>query len=92
MTKAKKTTRPSDRKTKTTKAAKAASQSGTKLAQLEATLRRPEGATIAQLSKTLGWQTHSVRGAMSGELKKKRGLNVTASKDEGADRVYRITG
>jgi hypothetical protein len=63
-----------------------------KLGQLQAMLQRPEGATIAQLSKALDWQAHSVRGAMSGSLKKKQGLKITASKEEGADRVYRIAG
>lgn len=62
----------------------------TKLGQLEAMLRRPEGATLVQMVKALAWQAHSVRGAMSGALKKKQGLKVTASKAEGADRVYRI--
>ena len=63
-----------------------------KLGQLQAMLERPEGATIAQLSKALDWQAHSVRGAMSGSLKKKQGLKITGSKEEGADRVYRIAG
>lgn len=63
-----------------------------KLGQLQAMLERPEGATIAQLSKALDWQAHSVRGAMSGSLKKKQGLKITASKEEGAERVYRIAG
>lgn len=62
----------------------------TKLSQLEALLRRPEGATIAQLSTALDWQSHSVRGAMSGSLKKKRGLKITDEKAEGEERVYRI--
>ena len=61
-----------------------------KLGQLEALLRRPEGASLAQLSKALDWQPHSVRGAISGSLKKKLGLKIAASKEEGADRVYRI--
>lgn len=65
---------------------------GTKLQRLEAMLRRPEGATITQLSKALDWQAHSIRGAMSGALKKKQGLAITASKAEGQDRVYRIEG
>lgn len=64
----------------------------TKLQRLEAMLRRPEGATIGQLSKALAWQAHSIRGAMSGTLKKKQGLAVTASKADGQDRVYRIEG
>lgn len=63
-----------------------------KLGQLQAMLQRPEGATIAQLSKALDWQAHSIRGAMSGNLKKKQGLKISASKEEGADRVYRIAG
>ena len=93
MTKPKKTTKPSSRKAMPARAAGAASQGGsTKLGQLETLLRRPEGATLAQLSKTLDWQPHSVRGAMSGALKKKQGLNITASKEEGADRVYRMAG
>jgi len=53
-------------------------------------LRRPDGATIEQLSKTLGWQAHSVRGAMSGALKKKQGLSVASEKREDGTRVYRI--
>jgi hypothetical protein len=61
----------------------------TKLAKLETMLRRPEGATTAQLMKALDWQAHSVRGAMSGTLKKK-GLKVSAGKEEGQDRIYRI--
>jgi hypothetical protein len=37
-----------------------------------------------------GWQQHSVRGAISGSLKKKLGLRVAAEKVEGRGRVYRI--
>lgn len=37
-----------------------------KLSQLETLLRRPEGATIGQHSRTLDWQAHSTRRAMSG--------------------------
>jgi len=36
-----------------------------------------------------GWQMHSVRGVMSGALKKKRGLAIVSSKT-GEERVYRI--
>jgi hypothetical protein len=72
--------------------AEAADGAKTKLGQLEGMLRRPEGATLVQLVKALAWQAHSVRGAMSGTLKKKQGLKITASKVDGADRVYRIAG
>jgi hypothetical protein len=68
----------------------AASKSKTKLAQLEAMLRRPDGATVEQISKSLDWQTHSVRGAMSGALKKKQGLTITSEKTDNGRRLYRI--
>jgi hypothetical protein len=83
MTKQKKAAKP-------TKSRAAARASGiSKLARLEAMLRRAEGATIAQLMKALDWQAHSIRGAMSASLKKK-GLKITGTKEEGQDRVYRV--
>ena len=65
-------------------------KSRTKLAQLEAMLRRPDGATVEQISKSLDWQTHSVRGAMSGPLKRKQGLTITSEKTDDGRQVYRI--
>ncbi|MEA2916051.1 MAG: hypothetical protein QOJ15_8132 [Bradyrhizobium sp.] len=62
----------------------------TKLAQLGAMLRRPNGATIEQISKSLAWQAHSVRGAISGTLKKKQGLTITNEKTDDGRRIYRI--
>jgi hypothetical protein len=53
-------------------------------------LRRNEGATIAQIASALDWQAHSVRGAISGCLKKKQGLTITSGSVEGGARVYRI--
>jgi hypothetical protein len=64
------------------------SREGTKEALLIGMLRRPEGATIAQVIEATGWQPHTVRGAISGALKKKRGLDVTSGKNEGGERVY----
>ena len=63
---------------------------GTKLASLIALLSRKEGATITELMEAMKWQPHSVRGAISGTLKKKLGLDVTSEKDEDRRRVYRI--
>ena len=61
----------------------------TKLAKLEAMLRRPEGATIEQIRKALAWQAHSVRGAIAGALKKKE-LIVTSEVGNDEQRIYRI--
>ena len=47
----------------------------TKLQQVLALLRRPEGATIAQIAEATGWQPHTVRGFLAG-LKKRHGIAV----------------
>lgn len=52
-------------------------------------LRAKGGASIDQVIKATGWQAHSVRGAISGHLKKKLGLNVLSEKIDGT-RLYRI--
>ncbi len=68
---------------------KSATKSETKLDALIAALRAPKGATLAQLTSLTGWQVHAVRGAMSGALKKQRGLAIVSTKT-GNERVYRI--
>jgi len=60
-----------------------------KLGALAALLQRPEGASVADMMAATGWQAHSVRGAMSGALKKKLRL-VIESEKAAAGRVYRI--
>ncbi len=65
-------------------------RAGTKTARLIALLRRKDGATIADLIEVTGWQAHSVRGALSGTLKKKLGLAVASDKVDGRGRVYSI--
>jgi len=60
-----------------------------KLAALVALLRRPEGARIDEMMTATGWQAHSVRGAMSGALKKAQNLAIVSEKID-AGRVYRI--
>lgn len=62
-----------------------------KLGLLVNRLRQPEGAQIAELMTLTGWQAHSVRGAISGALKKKLGLTVSSEKTE-TGRLYRIPG
>ncbi len=75
---------------KTSKTPKAAPQSkGEKILNL---LQRNTGATIAALAKATGWQEHSVRGFMSGTLKKKLGLEITSSKEANKDRRYFAEG
>ena len=61
-----------------------------KQAQVTAMLRRPEGATIAQICETTGWQPHTVRGTFAGTFKKKLSLEITSTKETGAERVYKV--
>lgn len=62
---------------------------GTKLAALVMALRRQQGATSLQLMLATGWQPHTVRGAISGMLRKKLGLNVVLAHNDSGERVYR---
>ncbi len=63
---------------------------GTKQATLISMLRAPDGATIEEIMAATGWQSHTVRGAMAGALKKKLGLEVTSEKVENRGRVYKL--
>ena len=63
---------------------------GTKLAALVMALRRPQGATSLQLMLATGWQPHTVRGAISGMLRKKLGLKVVLAHNDSGERVYRV--
>jgi hypothetical protein len=67
-------------------------RAGTKLATVVVLLKRKGGATISDIAAATGWQTHSVRGAISGALKKKMGLSIVSASEDGRGRVYRITG
>ncbi len=78
---------------KTPKAAKeqGAARDGSKAAKIVDLLKRPDGATVAEIMKVSDWQAHSVRGFISGTLGKKMGLTVTSTKGEGGERRYSIT-
>lgn len=71
-------------------AAATPNRSGTKRTLMLDLLHRPDGASIAELSTALGWQAHSVRGAISGTIKKQLGFAVISEQADGRGRVYRI--
>lgn len=64
---------------------------GTKQSLMIELLRRPQGATVGDMVAATGWQSHTVRGAMAGALKKKLGLTIASVKDEVRGRVYHLS-
>ena len=62
---------------------------GTKTEKVIALLQKPRGATLKMIMHATGWQPHSVRGFISGQLTKKMGLHVRSFKREG-ERVYAL--
>lgn len=65
---------------------------GSKKAEVVDLMRRPKGATLAELMKLTNWQSHSIRGFVSGTLIKKLGLTVESFRSDDKERCYRITG
>jgi hypothetical protein len=61
----------------------------TKTSQVVALLRQSKGASLKAIMRVTGWQAHSVRGFISGQLGKKMGLSVRSFEREG-ERVYLI--
>jgi hypothetical protein len=80
--------------------AKPTPRAGTKQARMIEMLKRPKGATVEQIAAATGWQHHTIRGAISGALKKKLGFTVEAIRTrevgpnktgaKGSSTVYRI--
>jgi Protein of unknown function (DUF3489) len=62
-----------------------------KTARVIALLRQPAGASLKAIMRATGWQPHSVRGFISGQLAKKMGLRVKSFQRDG-ERVYAIRG
>ena len=80
-------------KPSTVKAATATTNMPTKPTKIETILkllRRPSGVGIAQLQKATGWQTHSVRAALTGLRKK--GHSIERGTDAKGVTRYRIAG
>jgi hypothetical protein len=65
-------------------------RNGTKQALLIELLGSTKGASVPEMAAKAGWQHHSVRGFLSGTVKKKLSLTLASETIEGRGRVYRI--
>jgi hypothetical protein len=75
------------RKKKANSKAAPVPRANTKTAKVIALLRGTKGATLKAIMRATGWQAHSVRGFISGQLGKKMGLRVRSLERDG-ERVY----
>ena len=75
---------------KATRAKIASARPGTKAARVLDLLKRPGGVTLKGLMKATGWQAHSVRGFLSGTLRKKMGTPVESFQSDAGERAYRL--
>jgi hypothetical protein len=84
-----KSTRKASPKQKADKGDKRA-RDGSKAAKVVDLLKRPSGITAKELMKATGWQPHSVRGFLSGTVRKKMGLKVISTKSADGERSYSV--
>lgn len=82
--------RPAKKAPRTPKVEKkgGSARDGSKAAKILELLKRPDGATSKELLKATGWQPHSLRGFLSGTIRKKMGLEVVSTKGEDGQRCY----
>jgi hypothetical protein len=76
-------------KKKASRKAQPAVRENSNTARVIALLRQPTGASLKTIMRVTGWQAHSVRGFISGQLGKRMGLRVNPFERDG-ERVYAI--
>ena len=79
---------PARKATRTKKAATA--RRGSKTAKILGLLKRPGGALLKELMKATGWQPHSIRGFLSGTLRKKMGIPFESFRSTDGERAYQV--
>ncbi len=62
---------------------------GSKKADVLALMKRPKGATLAEIVKLTGWQRHTVRGFVS-LLRSKGGEKIESLRNAAGYRIYRV--
>ena len=80
----------SGKASKTRKAASPPAKQTSKQDQVLTLLRRQNGASIDEIVAATDWQPHSVRGFLSGAVKKRLGIDVVSEKGEDGVRRYHV--
>ena len=75
---------------KNRKAAPTPAKQTSKQDQVLTLLRRQQGASIEEIVAATDWQPHSVRGFLSGAVKKRLGIDVVSEKGEDGIRRYHV--
>jgi hypothetical protein len=65
-------------------------KSGNRSDEILALLKQPAGTTVDAIMLATGWQAHSVRGFISGTVRRKMGLSIISTRGESGVRNYRI--
>jgi hypothetical protein len=65
-------------------------RAGSKAATVLELLKQPGGVSLKSLMKATGWQAHSVRGFLSGSLRKKMALTIVSTKSDDGERTYAL--
>ena len=73
------------------KTSKAVKPKTTKTEAVISLLRHKNGASLGDLQSVTGWQAHSVRGFLSGTVKKKLNLALSSQLTAKGERRYQIT-
>ncbi len=82
-------TKPAERQTRT-RSRSSSQGSSTRSATLLRLLSGKAGASLEELQAATGWQAHSVRGFLSGTVRRKMGLELTSEPDRSGTRRYRL--
>ena len=75
---------------KSTTSAKAKAKQPTKADKIIKLLQARKGASVAEMQKATGWQAHSVRGFLSGTIRRRMRLPLQSSKDDKGIRRYSV--
>jgi hypothetical protein len=80
--------KPSRAKSSAKRSADSSARKSSKSDAILALLRRKQGASLEEMQKATSWQAHSVRGYLSGTVKKRLKLKLSSTESATGERRY----